>query len=51
VDTVRMNDHANALLDLFAKDEVGLVVDDEGTLRGIITKMDLVDHLTSVVSA
>ena len=51
VDTVHVNDDANALLELFAKDEVGLVVDDEERLQGIITKMDLVDHLTSVVSA
>ncbi len=51
VDTVPLEGEASALLELFAKDEVGLVVDHEGLLRGIITKMDLVDHLTSSVSA
>ena len=51
VDTVPLHGDAGALLELFAKDEVGLVVDDDGQLRGIITKMDLVDHLTSVVTA
>ena len=41
---------ANALLEIFAKDEVGIVVDDGGRLVGIVTKMDLVDHLTTTVS-
>ena len=30
---------------------LGVVVDDVGRLVGIVTKMDLVDHLTSMVSA
>lgn len=46
VETVHLNDDANALLDCFARDWVGLVVDDDQRLVGILTKMDLVDHLT-----
>ena len=30
---------------------MGLVVDDDQTLKGILTKMDLVDHLTGSVEA
>ena len=50
VDTVRVDDEARALLEVFAKGEVGLAVDGEGRLQGIITKMDLVDTLTGPVS-
>ena len=46
IDTVHVGQDAGALLDIYSKDEVGLIVDDEGHLLGIITKMDLVDHLT-----
>ena len=44
-----MNDDARVLTELVAKDFVGLVVDDEKRLLGILTKMDLVDHLTGSV--
>ncbi len=47
VDTVRVDDEARVLLGIFAKEEVGLVLNADGTLQGIITKMDLVDTLTS----
>jgi cystathionine beta-synthase len=47
VDTVNVEDDASALLELFAKDEVGLVLDGDKSLVGIITKMDFVDHLTT----
>ena len=47
VDTVRIDDEARVLLDIFARGEVGLVLDADGHLQGIITKMDLVDTLTS----
>ncbi|TDJ77127.1 MAG: cystathionine beta-synthase [Planctomycetota bacterium] len=50
VDTVHVTEDAGALLEIFAKDEVGIVVDDDGRLVGIVTKMDLVDHLTTTVS-
>lgn len=46
VHTVRTSHYAKALLDLFAAEEVGVVVDDHDQLVGIITKIDLVDHLT-----
>jgi len=46
VRTVHVNDDAGVLTRLFADGLVGLVVDDEHHLRGVITKMDLVDHLT-----
>ena len=50
VDTVRIDDEARTLLDVFAREEVGLVLDADGSLQGIITKMDLVDTLTAPVS-
>jgi cystathionine beta-synthase len=50
-DTVRPDQPAKALLELFANDEVGVVVDDRGCLISIVTKMDIVEDLTSQVSA
>jgi cystathionine beta-synthase len=47
--TVHADEDAKALLELFAKGLVGLVVDDSSRLVGIVTKMDLVDHLTAAV--
>jgi cystathionine beta-synthase len=47
VHTVHENADAGVLLEVFGKGEVGLVVDDAGGLRGIVTKMDLFDHLTA----
>lgn len=49
VETVNKNDDAKALLELFANGNVGVVVDDSDALVGILTKMDLVDHLTTPV--
>jgi cystathionine beta-synthase len=46
VETVSENEDASVLTGLFAHDLVGLVVDDDRRLKGILTKMDLVDHLT-----
>jgi cystathionine beta-synthase len=46
VETVHSGADAGALTELFARDLVALVVDDEKRLLGILTKMDLVDHLT-----
>ena len=51
VDTVRTSQDAKHLLELFSRDEVGVVLDDSGRLAGIVTKMDLVDHLTTRVSS
>ncbi len=49
VETVHLNDDAGDLARLFADGLVGLAVDDEHNLRGIVTKLDLVDHLTRSV--
>ena len=51
VATVSVDQDAGALLAVFERGEVGLVTDEAGRLIGILTKMDLVDHLTSVISA
>jgi cystathionine beta-synthase len=46
VSTVNVQDDAGVLGKLFADGLVALVVDDQNHLRGILTKMDLVDYLT-----
>jgi cystathionine beta-synthase len=46
VRTVNHADDARVLTDLFGEGLVGLVVDDANRLLGIVTKMDLVEHLT-----
>ena len=46
VTTVNVRDDASVLTRLFAEGLVALAVDDEHRLRGILTKMDLVDFLT-----
>ncbi len=46
VETVSVNDDAGVLTELFAKDLVGVVMDDAGSVAGILSPMDLVDHLT-----
>ena len=51
VDTIHEHDDAGTLLELFARDEVGIVVDDADHLKGIVTKMDLVEHLTATVGS
>lgn len=47
VQTVHVNDDASRLLEVFSKGLAGLVLDDDGKLQGVITKMDLVDLLTA----
>ena len=47
VNTVHRDRDAGCLLAIFARNEIGLVVDDSGTLIGLITKMDLVDTLAA----
>ncbi|MBI2372863.1 MAG: cystathionine beta-synthase [Deltaproteobacteria bacterium] len=51
VHTVNARDDARVLLETFGKDEVGVVLDESQRLTGIITKMDLVEHLTAAVPA
>ncbi len=46
VHTVPASSDAGVLTELFADGLVALVVDDDQRLLGILTKMDLVDHLT-----
>ena len=46
VETVHVDEDARVLRDLFARHLVALIVDDDKRLLGILTKMDLVDHLT-----
>ncbi len=50
VTTVHKNDSASALMNHFNQGNVGVVVDDDQSLLGILTKMDLFDHLTHAVS-
>ncbi len=47
VRTVHADEDAGILTDLFAEDLVALVVDGDGRLQGLISKIDLVDYLTS----
>jgi cystathionine beta-synthase len=47
VRTIRAREDASKLLEIFGEGLVGLVVDETDRLLGIITKMDLVDLLTS----
>ncbi|MCC7011706.1 MAG: cystathionine beta-synthase [Planctomycetes bacterium] len=46
VRTVNEREDAGTLTKIFAESLAGLVVDDSQHLKGIITKMDLVDYLT-----
>lgn len=46
VSTLAEGDDAGSLLELFARGEVGIVVDAHRAVLGIITKMDLVENLT-----
>jgi len=49
VRTVQEDDDASVLTRLFADGFVGVVVDEERRLRGVITKLDLVDFLTGTL--
>ncbi len=49
VETVHQEDDASVLLDGFSRGCVGLVVDNDRRLVGILTKMDLVDHLAAPI--
>ena len=51
VHSVNERDDAGRLGELFAEGLVGLVTDDDDQLKGLITKMDLVDVLTKQVEA
>lgn len=47
VETIQENAPARSLFDVFEGGSVGLVVDGHGKLAGILTKMDLVEHLAN----
>jgi len=49
VRTVHPDDDASVLTRVFADGHIGIVVDEKRRLRGVITKLDLVDFLTSRV--
>ena len=49
VRTVQLTDDCSSLTKLFGEGMVALVVDEGQALRGIVTKMDLVDYLTKSV--
>ena len=47
VNTIHSDEDAGKLLGTFGRGEVGVVINDGGSVLGIVTKMDLVDALTS----
>jgi len=49
VRTVNLTDDAVDLTRVFADGHIGIVVDDDNNLQGIVTQMDLVDFLTTSV--
>ena len=51
VETVNEQEDARCLTSLFSRGYVALVVDKDQRLKGILTKMDLVDHLTGTAQA
>ncbi len=51
VDTVKVDEPAGSLRDIFAHGMVAVIVDDSNCLHGLFTKMDLVDFLTHSVDA
>lgn len=50
VETLHKDDNATALMTHFSAGNVGVVVDDNQALMGILTKIDLFDHLSSSVA-
>ena len=49
--TLHAHEDASKLLELFANNSVGIIVEGDNQLAGILTKMDLVDHLTHHLSS
>ena len=46
VSTIAPHAEASQLPHIFERGEVALVVDDDLTVSGIITKLDMIEHLT-----
>jgi len=49
--TIHAHEDASKLLDLFANNSIGIIVEGDNRLAGILTKIDLVDHLTNHLNA
>ena len=49
VETVHLDDDATQLTKVFADGFIGIVVDDQNKLHGVVTQLDLVDFLTTHV--
>ena len=49
VETVHLDDDATRLTKVFADGFIGIVVDDNNKLHGVVTQLDLVDFLTTHV--
>ena len=47
VNTLHEDEDAGRLLQSFSHGEVGIVIDDHHVVKGVLTKMDLVDCLTN----
>jgi cystathionine beta-synthase len=45
LETLTPSDPIEALIPLFAADKVAIVVGDDGSLHGLITKIDFINHL------
>ncbi len=50
VSTIPLDAATSTLTDIFERGEVGVVVDDELRVKGILTKLDLIEHLTKTPS-
>ena len=46
VNTVAEHTPASILPELFERGEVAVVIDEERTLKGILTKVDLIEYMT-----
>ena len=51
VSTVSPHASANELTSIFERGEIALVVDHDQKIEGILTKLDLIEHLTKSVGA
>ncbi len=51
VNTLHVDDDAGQLLKSFGNGEVGIIIDDDHAVKGVLTKMDLVDSLVNAPKA
>jgi CBS-domain-containing membrane protein len=45
VSTVRLHDEAGKLADVFLRGETAIILDDNDKLIGLLSKLDLIEHL------